>query len=217
MTPIHRRPGFVAAAVIIFLSAASLARVASSSRNELVAANAHRHGGEIPLAIEHYRRAIRWQYPMNPHSAKAVGALQSIGRELERSGDREGALLAWRSLSGALAATRVLYLGEHPAREDANAEIARLLAMDRNAELDRGLSDEQLAADHLRLLAVDGSPNPWWATLLIVGMGIWTGALFVLARRGFDPEGRFQWASAKAPFWGALVGLVSFCLGLLFA
>ncbi len=217
MTPLHQRPGLWAAVVLVGLVGAIYFRVASSSRHELTAAQAQREGGNADLAIEHYRRAIRWHAPLNPHSAKARSELEALARQLEADGQRGRALRAWRSLSGGVAAARFLYSGEDPARSRANAEIARLMALDRNASIDRRLTEEQLAADHLRLLEELGSPSPWWTTLLLLGMAAWVGALFVMAWRGFDSSGRFEWASARVPLLSALVGFVSFALGLLFA
>jgi hypothetical protein len=207
----------LAVTVIVVLTAGVLVRVSTMARNELVTADGHRRAGDAPLAIEHYRRAIRWSYPMNRHSGEAITALQSLARELEADGDRAGALLAWRSLSGSVASTRFLYGGSDQVRRGANGQIARLVAIDGSAAIDATLSEEQLAADHRRLLEEDGSPDAFWSTLLLLGMATWACALLVLAGRGFDSEGRVKWASARAPLWGALVGLVSFGLGLLFA
>ena len=143
--------------------------------------------------------------------------MQSIAAQLEADDDVAGALLAWRSLSGGLAAVRFLYSGPNPTRDSANDQIARLVALDRGAAIDANLSGEQLAADHRRLLGEEISPDPWWATLLLLGMATWVGALAVLAWRGFDASGRFHWTGARGPIWGALIGFASFALGLLFA
>lgn len=217
MKSIWERSGVAAAFAVVALLALLLGRVGFESSRELDAANAHRQEGRSGLAIQHYRRAIRWAFPLSPYSAEAIAELGSLAEELEAEGDRAGALLAWRSLSGGLAATRYLYARSNPARESANAQIARLLAMDRSAAIDASLSDEQLAADHRRLLSGEISPNPFWGALLLLGMAVWVGALVLMARSGFDSAGRFRWASARGPFWGALVGFVSFALGLLFA
>jgi len=199
------------------LAALVLWRVASESSTELTAAQAYRDDDRPLRAVEHYRRAVRWSLPLSPHTAEAVAALQSIAAQLEEDGDVAGALLAWRSLSGGLAATRFLYAGSNPARENANDQIARLVSLDRSAAIDANLNAEQLTADHRRLLSEEVSPDPWWGTLLLLGMAIWVGALVLLATRGFDSSGRFHWASARGPIWGALIGFVSFTLGLLFA
>jgi hypothetical protein len=217
MKPGWGRPGVAVAAVTMTLAALVLWRVASESSTELAAAQAYRDD-DLPLrAVEHYRRAVRWSLPLSPHTAEAVAALQSIAAQLEEDGDVAGALLAWRSLSGGLAAIRFLYAGSNPARENANDQIARLVSLDRSAAIDANLNAEQLTADHRRLLSEEVSPDPWWGTLLLLGMAIWVGALVLLATRGFDSSGRFHWASARGPIWGALIGFVSFTLGLLFA
>jgi len=217
MRPAWKRPGMAAAVVVIALGALVLWRVASESRTELSAAHAYRHDGQLALAVEHYRRTIRWSLPQSPNTAEAVSALESIATQREADGDVAGALLAWRSLSGGLAATRFLYSGPNPARENASDQIARLMALDRSAAIDANLSVEQLTADHRRLLSEEVSPDPWWGTLLLLGMATWVGALVLLAWRGFDSSGRFRWPAARGPIWGAVVGFVSFALGLLFA
>jgi hypothetical protein len=217
MKPAWKRPGMAAAVVLIAFGALVLWRVTSESRTELSAAHAHRRDGQLALAVEHYRRAIRWSLPQSPSTADAVSALESIATQREADGDLAGALLAWRSLSGGLAATRFLYSGPNPARENASDQIARLMALDRSAAIDANLSVEQLTADHRRLLSAEVSPDPWWGTLLLVGMATWVGALVLLAWRGFDSSGRFRWPAARGPICGAVVGFVSFALGLLFA
>ena len=217
MRPVWEHSSIVAGIAIIALLALLLGRVASESVAELAAANAYRQDGHPERAIEHYRRAIRWALPLSPYTAAAISEWESLAKELEAEGDADGALLAWRSLSGGIAATRYLYSGAHPAHENANDQIARLMAMDRSAAIDASLSAKQLAADHRRLLSEEASPAPIWGVLLLLGMGGWVGALVLLARRGFDSTGRFQWASARGPLWGALLGFVSFALGLLFA
>lgn len=211
------RPGVAVAVVFVTLGALLLWRVASESSAELAAAHAYRQEDQLAPAVEHYRRAIRWSLPLSPNTVEAVSALESIAAQLEADGEVAGALLAWRSLAGGLAATRFLYSGSNPSRENASDQIARLMAMNRSAAIDANLSTEQLAADHRRLLSDEVSPDPWWGTLLLLGMAVWVGALVLLAWRGFDSAGRFRWAAARGPIWGALVGFVSFALGLLFA
>jgi type II secretory pathway component PulJ len=214
---LRERSGIVAAIAIMALVALMMGRVVSESRAELATANAYRGNDQFARAVEHYRRAIRWSFPLSPQTVEAVSALESIAAQLEGEGNMTGALLAWRSLSGGLAATRFLYAGSNPARENANDQIARLMAMDRSAAIDANLTVEQLTADHRRLLSEEVSPDPWWGTLLLMGMAVWVGALALMAWRGFDSAGRFHWASARGPLWGAILGFVSFTLGLLFA
>lgn len=211
------RSGVVVGIAIIAVLVLLFGRVASESREELAAANAYRHDGRRGRAIEHYRRSIRWAVPLSPYHAKAILELESLAKELEAEGDTDLALLAWRSLAGGIAATRTLYSGTDPARDNANDQIARLLSTDRSAGVDARLSVEQLAADHRRLLSDEVSPDPFWGLVLLSGMAVWVGALVLLARRCFDSAGRFHWATARGSVWGALLGFVSFAVGLLFA
>jgi H+/Cl- antiporter ClcA len=215
--PIWQRAGLLAGFALVAVLALVFGRVVYESRAELESANEHRAQGQVELAVQHYRRAIRWSAPLNPYSGKAVSALESLAEQLEADGDPEGALLAWRSLSGGLAATRTLYSGVPRAREHANQQIARLMSQDRSATIDSSLSADQLAADHRRLLSEEVSPDPFWGSLLLLGMAVWVGALGLLALRGFDSAGRLDWKSARGPLWSALAGFVSLALGLLFA
>lgn len=217
MKPVWLRSGILVGVAIVAVLVLVLGRVARESRAELSAAREHRQAGRVELAVQHYRRAIRWSAPLTPYGTRAGAELESLAEELEAEDDPRGALLAWRSLSGGLAATRTLFSGVQPLRERANQRIAQLMSEERRATIDSGLSSEQLAADHQRLLSEEISPDPFWAGLLLLGMTVWVGALVLLARRGFDPSGRLDWASAREPFWGAVVGFVSFTLGLLFA
>ena len=217
MKPVWERPGIIAAIAVVALVAMVLGRVVSESRTELAVANAYRANDRVARAVEHYRRALRWSLPPSSQTAEAVSALESIAVQSEANGNVAGALQAWRSLAGGLAAARFLYSAPNPSRENANDQIARLVAMDRSAAIDANLSVEQLTADHRRLLREEVSPDPWWGTLLLLGMAVWVGALVRMARRGFDSAGRFRWASARGPLWGALVGFVALTLGLLFA
>jgi hypothetical protein len=207
----------LATVTILAVVAVVVGRASSEARAELAMAELHREGGDATRATEHYRRALRWSFPGSPYTVNAVAGLDSIATELEASADTAGALLAWRSLAGGISSTRVLYLGRNRAREKAVGEVARLLAQDRSAGIDANLDAEKLAGDHRRLLAVEISPDPFWAVLLLLGFAVWVGSLLFIARTGFDSAGRLRWASARRPLWGALAGFLSFALGLLFA
>lgn len=211
------RPSVLVAGSVLLIAALVLGRVSSEAGSELTSAEARQQNGETSRALEHYRRALRWAAPLSSSRTEAIAGLESIARDYEASGDIEGALLAWRSLAGSLAATRFLYSSVHPSREQAEFEIARLLTAHSAAAIDVNLDVEKLTSDHRRLLAGEVSPAPFWATLLIAGFALWLGSLFVATRRGFDAAGQAQWPALRAPIWGALAGFVSFALGLLFA
>lgn len=211
------RPGILVTVILLGLVAQVLGRATSESSADLAAAKAFQRDERVELAIEHYRRAIRWSFPSNPHATDALSTLRAIAVQAEAEGQTRVALSAWRSLLGGLEATRFLFSGLDPERENARAQIARLVAIHRRAGIDANLSTEQLAADHQSLLDREISPKPLWGALLLSGMAAWIGALSLMAWRGFDATGRFHWTRARGPLWGVVVGFVSFTLGLLFA
>jgi hypothetical protein len=192
-------------------------RTVSESRSELAAADAYEQSGDAMRALEHYRRAMRWSFPLNPYPDRAATSLRRMAKELGDEGRIDDALLAWRSIAGSSAATRFLYSAPSPLREEAHDEIARLIAAHQRAGIDVGTDAEELAAAHRARLKEDSSPDPFWGTLLLIGFAAWVGGLVVTASRGFDPDGRLQWVTARAPLSGALAGFVAFVLGMLFA
>jgi len=206
--------GALAAVVLVLLVGM---RTVSESRSELATADAYEQNGDVMRALEHYRRAMRWSFPLNPYPARAATSLRSMAKELGDEGRIDDALLAWRSIAGSSAATRFLYSTTSPLREEAHDEIARLIAADQRTGIDVGADAEELAAAHRSLLKENTSPDPFWGTLLLIGFAAWVGGLVVTASRGFDPAGRLQWVTARAPLSGALAGFVAFVLGMLFA
>ncbi|HET6417038.1 MAG TPA: hypothetical protein VFG22_12135, partial [Polyangiales bacterium] len=93
MNRVRQQFGLLAAVTIALLIGLVWIRVSSESRRELGAAERHRADGRILLAVEHYRRALRWSYPMSSSKEVAGLALESIALELEEEGDPQGALL----------------------------------------------------------------------------------------------------------------------------
>jgi tetratricopeptide (TPR) repeat protein len=202
---------------LVALAGIMLGRAVAGSRGELAVAEAYQEEGQLLRAVEHYRRALRWSFPLSPFRNKAVTGLQSIARQLEEAEDRAGALLAWRSLAGGITATRFIYSRSDPDAEQAKDEIARLLALESDAAIDANISMDKLTAAHRRLLAQQVSPHPLWGTILLFGFALWIGSVLLLINRGFSPRGELLWPAARVPLSSALIGLVSFAAGLLFA
>ncbi|KPK14534.1 MAG: hypothetical protein AMJ62_12990 [Myxococcales bacterium SG8_38] len=211
MKRLGERPIFVVIVALGLAMALMLGRAVSESRSEFANARSYRHSGELMRAIEHYRRALRWSFPLSPHASEAASELEACAAELEDAGDRAGALLAWRSLLGSVMATRFLHAPADPEIVRARAEIARLVALDADARAEAGPQTERLITEP-RSIAV--APNPVWGTLLLFGFATWLVSLVVLTRRGFDGRGYFQWPSARAPVWTALAGFLAFLVGL---
>ena len=217
MKPLRSGAALLVAICVVALSGIMLGRAVAGARRELAEAEAYQEEGQLLSAIEHHRRALRWSFPLSPFRERAVAGLESIARELEESDDRVGALLAWRSLLGGISASRFVYSRKDADAERAKDEIARLLALEGRAAIDASLDSEKLAAVHRHLLAEEVSPQPFGATLLLVGFALWLGSLVLLINRGFTAAGRFLWPAARTPLSSALAGLVSFVVGLLLA
>ena len=211
-----QRTSLVVIALVVMVLGLMVGRAASESRAELATAASYRQSGQLVRAIEHYRRALRWSFPLNPYTGAAISALQECASESEAAGDPSTALLAWRSLLGGLSATRVLYEPESAATQRAKAQIARLEASAVDAPARTNASAEQ-EAEYLRQLEVDVAPDPLWGSVLLIGFATWIVSLVSLTRRGFDESGRLRWGPARASVWGALGGLIAFLLGLSFA
>jgi hypothetical protein len=217
VTGFRSSAALLAALSVVTIAGIMVGRAVTSARAELEIATDYRQGDQLARATEHYRRSLRWSLPFSPVRGRALSGIESVATELEDSGDRDGALLAWRSLVGGVAASRFMYSGKDPAVERAKDEIARLIALEGGAAIDSNLGVEKLAADHRRLLDRQASPNPLWGTVLLLGFAAWIGSLVLVINRGFDRAGRPVWPAIRAPLSGALVGLVSFVVGLLFA
>jgi hypothetical protein len=214
---LRSRAALVVALGLAVIAVVTLGRAVTAARAELQSARSYRDEAQPARATEHYRRSLRWSFPFTPYVAPAASELATLAEGLEAEGDPAGALLAWRSLAGGLAASRFIYSGADPARERAKGQIARLLALEGGAAIDANLTPEKLAADHRRLLDEEVAPHPVWGTLLLAGFALWLVSLLLIIQRGFDVSGKLVWPTARGPLSGAFVGLLSFVLGLLFA
>lgn len=192
-------------------------RVVTSSQSELSRADELARRGETEQAIVHYRRAASWYVPGNPYVVDALDRLREIGTEAEDQGDVERALIAFRSIRGAISTTRSTYT-PHPARlARANARIAALMAAEEPPPIDAGKSQAELEAEHLALLAEIERPDVLWSIVLLIGFAAWVGGGFAFATRAIDQEDRIVPRSAR--IWGTtiIVGFGLFVLGMALA
>lgn len=217
MKPSLKRASSVALGTLLVVIALMVGRAAFEAHQELTLAASARQHDQVLRAIEHYRRALRWSFPLSPYTDRAISGLQDCAAELEASGQPFDALLAWRSLLGGLSATRVPYLATGSSAVRAKAEIARLERLHATLPTRAGVVQEQQLAEYRRELDIQVAPDPVWGTLLLLGFTTWVASLDSVARRGFDEEGRFYWTSARVPLWSALGGFVAFLVGLAFA
>ena len=205
MKPLTDRLGSIAAAFALVAVLAVPVRMSSEHSAELSAARAATTAGDHVVAIDHFRRALRWSLPLTDQEDEALEGLENIATDREAAGDRETALLAWRSVVGGLSSRRTLYDSPNPTAERAKDAIARLAVGDADARRYRILLDRRIA------------PDPLGGSVLVLGFLVWLVSLVLIIQRGFDPLGRAQLARARGPLLGAFAGFASFVVGLLLA
>ncbi len=192
-------------------------RVVTSSRSELSRADELRASGETRRAILHYRRAASWFAPGNPFVVDALASLERIGSAAEDEGDAELALLAYRSIRGAILTARSTYTPHRDRLARANARIAALMAAEDPPPMDAAKTQAELEAEHLALLEQSERPNVVWSLVLVFGFAVWVGGAFAFATRAIDDQDRI--VSGAARLWGTtiIVGFGLFFLGMALA
>jgi hypothetical protein len=204
-------------ALVAFVWSVVALRVVSSARQELIEADSCRARADIDCAIVHYRRAGRWYAPGSPYHVRALQHLAELGQQAEQQGDSERALLAYRSLRGAIMATRSIYMPEPARLKAANQRIAALMSELPAPGMDAGKSKAQLQREHLALLEAVPGPNVFWTCVLLSGFFGWVAAAFAFSARAIDEDDR--WVVPEARRWGALIalGFGLFVLGMALA
>lgn len=199
-------------AVIGVLFAVLAVRAVTSSRAELLRGDTARERGDADAAILFYRRAARWYTPGDPCVPEALDRLAMIAREAEEEGDTERALAAWRSVRGAILATRSFYIPHRGRLERAEREI-----VDATASLAEPRVREA-ARQHARAaLGEPTGPVLLFTLVLLVGWLAWTGGAFAFTMLVIDEEDRVR--AKPARIWGTVivVGFGLFVLGMALA
>ena len=134
--------------------------------------------------------------------------LAAIGRS-----DPGRALAAWRELRSAILATRSFYTPHRALLDEANRQIAELMA---DAELAAGTQHghERARAWHAARLAQDEAPKLGWTLVALFGLIAWVGCAVGLLLRGIGDDDRLRPRAALAWAVGVAVGLAAFFLGL---
>jgi hypothetical protein len=162
--------------------------------------------GKADEAIGFYDRALHMYWPGSPAVARAVDALTTLAAQREASGDREGALHAWRVLRSGLYAARGLYLPYPQVVAQTEARIAELTA--------QKLNDPAEQERQLRFLQQSHDPHRGWSMLALAGFALWVGAAVGFIWRAMTPQGRLvvkpalRWAALFVAGYGLwLTGL----------
>ncbi len=161
-------------------------------------------------AIELLSRSARWYLPGSPRVREALTTLGAIGASREAAGDIPTALAAWREVRRSIRAVRSMWLPNADLAPQADRRIAHLMAGQHEANRagDPASFDER-KREHLALLEMDKSPDPWWSLLVVLAFFGWVGGGAAFAFRAWDEEGAFQ--PGPALTWG---GVIAGCLAL---
>ena len=191
-------------AVVAVLLAVVAVRVVTSSHGELSEGDRLSARDDTDGAILAYRRAARFYAPGNPYSTEALDRLAAIAEDADAAGETERALAAWRSVRGAILATRSVYVPHGDRLARAETAIADLRARE-------GATRERAS------LEAPTRPKPLWAVVALLGWLGWTFGAFVFAQKALDEEDRVVPAAAR--LWGTVVVLAFgvFVIGLALA
>lgn len=214
MTAARLRLALRALALVSLVFGTLAARVVYSAHGELSAAKRAANGGDVDLALAHYRRAARHYAPGSPYHVAALDQLAALGRAAEAAGDETRALAAYRSIRGSILAARSFYVPEGERLAAADRHIAALMSEQPAPSMDAGKTKAQLYSEHLALLEASPDPSLVWTLVLLAGFAAFVGAAFAFSVRAIDDDDRLVKPAALR--WGAVivVGLAMFALGL---
>jgi hypothetical protein len=114
--------------LVVGLSALVTGRAVFDGERALSACDEALRSKDRPTATARAREAAAWYAPGAPHVAAAYARLVHIARTAEAENDRDGALLAWRSVRSAILDSAFLVPTHDLELAAANRAIARLSA-----------------------------------------------------------------------------------------
>jgi hypothetical protein len=202
------------AAGVALVALAACGRVLAESRAELVEGRAALAAGQPDVGIRHLRRAAHLYLPGSPFVREAYASLESAARNAEVRGQPDQALAAWRAIRASSLATRWLLVPYADGLERANRRIARLVALQPPATVDRDLPLAQREERHLALLQQDDAPSPAWVVVMGLGFGAWVSAVAWAVARGWDDEDVPQWRVLRVAGAVTAAGMALFFLAL---
>jgi len=176
---------FLGTAALIL--AAVVLRVALEAREVESKAAVNLAFGRVEQAIIYYDRAMHWYLPGAPHIRRSIEALTSIAEKAEQTGDVELALEAWRTLRSGLLASRSLYTPYPDVIRKCESRIADLVSHKFGKGPGDAGYDNAMIWQQASFRRYPG-PNPFWATVAVLGFMGWVGSGFGLAYRAFPGD-----------------------------
>jgi hypothetical protein len=191
---------------VVLVSAALALR--AFARAELAASDAAWASNDAGLAISHARRAASSYVPGSPLVGEARARLAEIARTLERRGDLEGALFAWRAARASAFAVRSWQGPDSAFVQDTEQAIARLVALQRSRVAPSAEGSKAVrrpsGGEPPELASL---PRPFASACLLGGALAWLlGAyrlILLWAARSLRQGGPLRWACGLTLF-GAL-------------
>ncbi len=198
----------------LFLLLAVVVYVGVQGYREYHKAATARIAGDLPEAITHYQRSIKWYLPGAPYVNRAADELWEVGVEAEKKGDRETALTAFQELRSSFYAARSFYTPGKEWIEKCNQKIAVLMAQweASSSERKEKASLEELRQKHLDILTQKDRPDYFWSVVREVGFFGWVGAVIGFIIQVFQGEKGF--VVRRALGWGGLF-LISYAIWII--
>jgi hypothetical protein len=184
-------------------------RAGYEGQAELARADEAAAAGRVEDEIIHLGRAARWRTPWLSHDETARARLLQLGRDALAGDEAAVALVAFREVRRALLATRTSGVADPQQLQEANDNIATLMAaQEERLGTDVGGTGDPRAW-HLAQLQAPVGPTTWRATAAALAFVVWlvTAGGFML--RGLDAAGRLR--ARAAVRWGiaSLAALVA--------
>lgn len=220
MTSDADEPGLRAGTIAALAVAVALVivfRVVYSCSEELELGDRAVARGDAEVAVDCYRRALRWYVPLSPGSGEAIEKLRHIAVDAERRGDRALALAAERSIRAGIVSSRSFFTPHRRELEAANGEIARLVALEPPPPIEGHRSPGEIASAQRTLLERAPAYRVPGVLVALAGFATWVAAAFLFVQRGLDAEDRVVRHAAVRHASAFVAGFALFLLGLFLA
>ena len=190
------------------------ARVMTSGEAEIASSTEGLRAGDPREAVIHARRAAGWYAPGAPHVRVAYERLLALGTKAEAKGDREIALLAWRSIRSASIETTWLVAPHAEDRDRADQSIARLESTSPRPLGTRTEPSTTLERTELAALSNATGPSRPWVVVLVLSFCAWTiGGVRVL-RGAIGATGHLDFPRARSGLFAMAVGIAAWLLAV---
>lgn len=190
------------------------ARVLWAGESEIAASTVALQQADLREAATRARRAAGWYAPGAPHVRVAYERLFAIATVAEGRGDRELALLAWRSIRTAAIETRWIVTPHEGDLERANRAIAKIESAAPRPPGTRTESPQRIEQIQIAALLRDEAPHVPWVIALVVAFVAWAGgAAWGVRQAAQAPEGRAL-HHARPGFVVALAGIALWVMAL---